>query len=788
LINLKIMRLFTTVLLLISLNSFSQLTGTISGTNTLCLGAGGAYNIAFTGFNGTAPYTFTYNINGGPTQSISTIGGATQVSFGADVSSPGVNNYNILSVQDAAMSFQTLTGTATVTVNPLPVVSAGPDQFVCEGTVVVLNGTGAVSYSWSNGVANGVPFGPPIGTSNITVTGTSSAGCVNTDQVFVVVDQIPVVNLGPDHSICVGDSVQLTSSIAGTGPFTYSWYPFTDLGNAMIVEPYASPTVTTTYTLSATSQYGCYGFDEVTVYVTPFPPSLPSVTIDSSYCNDGSIQLTSSQPGASVAWQIGSTSSMLTNLSPGNYAGTYTDGYGCQSSISYTVPLSVLGGNCPEISGSVHIDYDSDCLVNGLDQPLANRLIVANPGNYLTTTDQNGNYSMSLPIGTYIVEEIINDPGYLIGCTPNYSFPLLTSSDSIGGLNFMDTLLNPIDVSTTIFNTDIAPGFNFYVYPQFNSTTPGVSVQSLDAWITIPSGVTMTTWAHPHTQSNDTVYFSLNGFSSPNNVIHFVANTTLPLGMVMNFCSGIEVVAGEQNVLNNICCYSSIVTGSFDPNDKTMFLNGVQSDSTIFLTDQMLDYVIRFQNTGTAPAQDIFILDTISTTLDLNSFEYVIASHNCTVSILENNVLKFNFPQIFLPDSTNNEPESHGFVRYRIRQSSQNVTGTVINNTAYIYFDFNEAVVTNTTYDIIVVDDLGIEEEDIFNVKLFPNPTTSILNVESESIIDAISVFSLNGQLVKQLSPSSKKSTIDLSDLTKGVYLFEINCEKDRIIKRIIVQ
>src|SRR5690606_11386694 len=95
-----------------------------------------------------------------------------------------------------------------VTVNPLPIVGAGSDQTICVGDPVTLNGSGATSYTWNNGVVNNVPFNP-TNTLTYTVTGTDANLCVNTDQVIVNVNPLPVVTAGADQTICEGDAVTL---------------------------------------------------------------------------------------------------------------------------------------------------------------------------------------------------------------------------------------------------------------------------------------------------------------------------------------------------------------------------------------------------------------------------------------------------------------------------------------------------------------------------------------------------------------------------------------------------
>ncbi|NBV09584.1 MAG: hypothetical protein EBS09_10830 [Flavobacteriia bacterium] len=68
------------------------------------------------------------------------------------------------------------TAQVTVTVNALPTVSAGNNQTICAGTAVTLNGSGATSYVWNNGVTNAIPF-TPVSTQTYTVTGTNANGC-----------------------------------------------------------------------------------------------------------------------------------------------------------------------------------------------------------------------------------------------------------------------------------------------------------------------------------------------------------------------------------------------------------------------------------------------------------------------------------------------------------------------------------------------------------------------------------------------------------------------------------
>lgn len=201
------MKLFLCSICFLPLTLLSQLSGSLSSDVFMCAGDGG-YTITFTGANGTMPYTFTYNINGGSPQTVTTVVG-NSVSLSIPTNVAGLFNYQLTLVEDDFGTSQVVFDQANATVNPLPIVGAGPDQSVCPGYTVTLTGTGAATYTWNNSVTNGVGF-VPISTSTYTVTGTSAYGCINTDQVVVTVD---CSSLDEQNQIIAKLSPNPTSSI-----------------------------------------------------------------------------------------------------------------------------------------------------------------------------------------------------------------------------------------------------------------------------------------------------------------------------------------------------------------------------------------------------------------------------------------------------------------------------------------------------------------------------------------------------------------------------------------------
>lgn len=160
----------------------------------------------------------------------------------------------------------------------------------------------------------------------------------------------------------------------------------------------------------------------------------------------------------------------------------------------------------------------------------------------------------------------------------------------------------------------------------------------------------------------------------------------------------IEVPTDDEASHIDIECWS--VMGSYDPNDKLVRPIGVGEEHCISAKDD-LEYVIRFQNTGNDTAFTVRITDMISPYLDMQTFESGVSSHPYKLEIYDKNVVEWTFSNILLVDSTTNEADSHGFVKFKIQQKEGNEEGTKLENQASIYFDFNEPIITNTVFHTI---------------------------------------------------------------------------------------
>lgn len=251
------------------------------------------------------------------------------------------------------------TATVTVTVNPLPVVSAGADKSVCAGIGVAIQATGAASYTWTpttglSCVNCATPTATPSATTVYTVTGTDANGCIDTAAVKVNVNPLPNVSAGSNQTVCLGDSAQLQA----TGAVVYSWSPGTGLNCTNCASPKAAPSATTVYTVTGTDANGCQKTSTVTVNVNASPTiSATNQTI----CSGSSVQLQAAG-AVSYSWTpatgLSCTNCPNPTANPTTttvYTITGTDANGCKGDGTVTVSINAL----PTVSAGNNVDICS---------------------------------------------------------------------------------------------------------------------------------------------------------------------------------------------------------------------------------------------------------------------------------------------------------------------------------------------------------------------------------------------------------------------------------------------
>jgi len=475
-----------------------------------------------------------------------------------------------------------------------------------------------------------------------------------------------------------------------------------------------------------------------------------------------------------------------------------------------TLPLCVYGNSATNpngcitasgISGQVYNDTSSNCIGEPGEFGVQNvpLRLYDNVGSLLSTIGSNiiGNYAFYAMPNSYTVElDTANKPYQVLCNSPGI--------DSSFTLNAIDTLIQNVD-----FPIECRPGIDLGV----QSIVPvGWVFPGLSHMVEITAG-DLSQWYGLNCASgiNGNVSVTVNGpvsYLGPKpgsltpivsgNTFNYtipdfgIVNMTQDFGLILetdtttqagdSICIDVQITPsiGDNNVVNNSYNFCYEVLNSYDPNDKTVYPWKVSPNYNDWLI-----YTIHFQNIGTAPAFNVRLEDTLSSLLDYSTFE-VIGYKHANHFDLTGDKLSVYFPSIMLADSATNEPESHGYFQYRIKPISSLPLGTEIENTAHIFFDYNDAIVTNialTTY----VDDLSILEE-TENILIYPNPSTGQFYIKSGLTNYTIKAFDIAGRLVDlDIQNLSDKLQVDILQAAKGVVFLIIEADQGVFRKKLIL-
>ncbi|MEI6853322.1 MAG: T9SS type A sorting domain-containing protein, partial [Bacteroidota bacterium] len=438
------------------------------------------------------------------------------------------------------------------------------------------------------------------------------------------------------------------------------------------------------------------------------------------------------------------------------------------------------------ISGISYYDLNSNATFDAGDVPCDTKLKLTKGSNSLTTMI-NGQYKIGVDKGTYI-SSIIDAPLYYTYTPATYTSAFSNLTNQIDSLN--DFAFQPIagqnDLVIDLVLGQLRPGFTGIAHATLKNigTTPKSGTISLvinhpDLAISscIPAALSIT-------GNNATLAYNLNPTEQISYIIEYTVAVSAPLGSaVLAYASAPDIT--DITPANNSDTIHTLITGSFDPNSKDVYPRGNISPAFISHGDP-LEYTIHFQNTGNDTAFTVILADTLSQKLDPNSFQLISASHHVTVD-LSGNMIWFRFYHINLVDSLHNEPLSHGYVKYSIKPKSSCVLGDIITNKAYIYFDYNTPIVTNTASTLI---DNGLyvgENSDNNIFSIFPNPANTSLQIRTNSNGNHfIRIYDLQGKLWLEQSFITPNSVVDIIQLPVGAYFVVLTDEKDNVAKRFI--
>ena len=468
----------------------------------------------------------------------------------------------------------------------------------------------------------------------------------------------------------------------------------------------------------------------------------------------------------------------------------------CSTTISSNVQVNsycsfVPVGNHNTITGNLTFDINNNgCGIN--DISLNHIKVFINDGvdTGAAFTNATGNYTFYSQTGNFAITPNFENPFFTVSPT-NATLTFADNNNNMQTQNFCITSLgihNDLEV-VLIPITQARPGFDAsyrLVYKnKGNQVQSGsINLNFNDAVLDFVSANPMTTSQSLNNLNWD--FTNLNPFES--RTIDFVLNVNSPMETppvnindLLSFMATISPIQNDETPEDNVSTLSQTVIGSFDPNNKTCVEGNIITPDMV---GDYLDYVIRFQNSGTAAAQNIVVKDIIDTAkFDINTLQLTSSSHP-NVARITGNKVEFIFENINLPAEVDNEPGSHGYVAFKIKTKNNLVLGNTIQNTANIYFDYNFPIVTNTTSTIVAV--LHVNNFENNSVAIAPIPVVDILQIKALENITRVQLFDIQGRLLQTQLADSTTTTLDFSGKSKGVYLVKVQTEKGIKVQKVI--
>ncbi|MBK9177764.1 MAG: DUF11 domain-containing protein [Flavobacteriales bacterium] len=617
--------------------------------------------------------------------------------------------------------------TVTISVNWQPLCTGANGELSANAS----GGVGPYTFLWSNGSTEATITGLVAGTYSVTVTDGNNDQATDeieltsidySDPIYsgwgtrpycpgvypdaaflIIVPELSSVQWGPPPYFLNGEFMDVVNpfeiwtsylgTVPGTPGVTYN-VTFQD-GNGCAGQWPLTPVGPVQWPVLGilNIQGSCDNFDTGIAYggtnATETSYTLENVSIQQMIVAPGYGEWLGPSPGTI----------QLTELPPGDYRfrqriiGLW-ESPECYDELLFTIPD--LGPTCGRVQGQAFVDYNQNCTRQSNEPFAPGQIIEVLPGPYYATTSGSGYYSLILPFGNYTLTQQSTQLAEHCSGAP-IPFTIAASPNTVTR-NLPDTSLVGLDVQATLSSGIARPGFEFQYAINVRNLTPPASGATSVTFTFDPTLTYLSATPIPSSVSGNTITWNqaqLTAWQSRSYTIRFQVPPDVGLlGYELMATANVSTTNSDGNPANNSAPNLRTITGAYDPNDKLAYTSSGNTGVWQIDEDEWIDYTIRFQNTGTDTAFNVVITDTLPHTLDPGSIIAGAASHSFTWELRDQGTVKFYFPSILLPDSNINEPRSHGFVGFRIRPRLPIAEGTVIENIANIYFDFNPPVIT----------------------------------------------------------------------------------------------
>ena len=403
-----------------------------------------------------------------------------------------------------------------------------------------------------------------------------------------------------------------------------------------------------------------------------------------------------------------------------------------------------------QVNGRVFFDENTNGQLDAGEIPVSNVKLLLENTEDIAFSNQEGEYRLSF-IGEGIFGPALENP-YLV------AVPASRQTADSGPLDFALQLNEEgPDISVSVFTDQVhRPGFPIRYYLQYQNLSGPVNSASLRLDFYPELNYDGASQA-PAQVDGSSIRFELGALpllASGTIAVDFTLDPLTPLGSQASSTLTAMLPDGDVDLANNEAVLEDIVVGSYDPNDIQVS-HKVLSPAEV-MNEQVLRYRIRFQNTGTYPAERVVVRNALPEELNLSSIARIASSHPMVIQREGRQELAFVFDGIQLPDSTSNEAASHGFIEYDIRVQRGLIPGDSIRNQAAIYFDFNPPIITNIALTVVApLNNIGSLSDGYEPVWLAPNPVAAGAPVRllAPGQSGVLCLFDQSGRLLRKVEP-----------------------------------
>ncbi len=533
-----------------------------------------------------------------------------------------------------------------------------------------------------------------------------------------------------------------------------------------------------------------------TLDLTATCTSCPNNTADPNFYPSGNMVDCSYDPAATETLHILNAQPneyyiiVITNYS--NQTGTVSFS---QSNAGQTGAGEAECNAAATISGQGYIDNNNNQLFDGNDIPLQNAMIESPKcGTFYFMTDQNGMYNgyVCFTPDTIRPHIPIVSP-YVQSITPS----LYAVNNNLSNADFAVELQpNICDVGVYMAQQSWVSMWNNSLFG-ISLVNFGTTEQYINLTLTLDTNfdyvnasITPTT-INGNTLTWDSLYLPLFGHTNFNLTL-MVNDTTLTANTPYSISAISTISCSDADTTNNIFVLNGEISTSYDPNYIEVNPLG-QISNTDAASEKEFIYTIHFHNTGSAPAHNISVVDTLSNWLNIPSFTLVGSSHPCSYQISEHSHFTFNFYGIDLPDSNSNEQGSHGYFMFKVKCLPSLANGGDVYNKASIYFDSNPGVETNTvlTYVRSATNINPVTKPANASVTISPNPVMDYFTIQANATFNKIEFYNADSKLIRTEVLKDNKSDVRLNknQLKSGIYLIKVYTNNGKILQsKIVVQ